>query len=228
MIADLLRWLETLDQSDVAVHIQLPPVLTPLREVLNSILHGGTNTNWHQLVAVGDALEVLVAGQVLSHPADVVTQNDGGTESNLLPGTQPVAGWSHAVDVLHAIRLELPSYPQAFLPTVQEAAMNLLWGISRLIPEEEHGQPGQAWWTSDRHHGWGDGTASFYKHLPAHGPEAHAGRDHPPWKRGQDDVGPTIAIEDDECWQSTYMNEDCEGDQQNEVLHDYPILRMLT
>ena len=39
-VGALIRWLETLDQGNVAVHVQLPPVLTPLREILDMLLRG--------------------------------------------------------------------------------------------------------------------------------------------------------------------------------------------
>ena len=99
--------------------------------------------------AVGDALEVLIADQILAHPSDVLAQclGGGGTNTPMVSSIQAIIG-------------ELPSYPSSFLPTLQEAAMNLVRGASRLIPEEQRGQPGDAvdepWWRHERHHGLGD------------------------------------------------------------------------
>ena len=133
------------------------PVLSPLREVLNAILDGSARgTVWAQLVAVGDALEVLIAGQILAHLSDVLTQNEGGTENPLMTAGDQIPPWCQAVDSIHAILGELSTYPVSFLPTIQEAAMNLVRGTSRLIPIEAHGQPGERWWHSDRHHALGD------------------------------------------------------------------------
>ena len=62
------------------MHVQLPPVLTPLREVLSEILAGtpGGPRTWAKLVAVAEALEALLKGVMLAHPADVVTLSQGG------------------------------------------------------------------------------------------------------------------------------------------------------
>ena len=53
-VAALIEWLDTLDRGSIAVHVQLPPVLTPLREILEQMLRGqpGNAATWARLVAV--------------------------------------------------------------------------------------------------------------------------------------------------------------------------------
>ena len=161
MVAAVVRWLESLLPGDITLHMQLPSILSPLREVLNAILDGSARGSiWARLVAVGDALEVLIVGETLAHPSDVLAQNSGGNENPLMAAGEQIPAWTQAVDSIHAILGELPTYPTSFLPTIQEAAMNLVRGTSRLIPAEEQGQPGteagERWWHADRHHGLGD------------------------------------------------------------------------
>eukprot|EP00439_Symbiodinium_sp_Y106_P048806 s5149_g6.t1 len=104
------------DASDVSLHLQLLPVLSPLREVLNAILDGSARGSiWAQLVEVGDALEVLIAGQILAHPSDVLAQNTGGTENPLMAAGEQIPPWSQAVDSIHAILEELATYPVSFI-----------------------------------------------------------------------------------------------------------------
>ncbi|CAE7520046.1 nipblb [Symbiodinium sp. KB8] len=109
--------------GDVAVHIQLPPVLSPLREVLNVILEGGAADAglWARLVAVGEALHDLVAGNTLAHQADVLLQANGGVESALVQHQDAIPEWYRAT----------------------EAALNLVHAISALIPEENQGGAGE-------------------------------------------------------------------------------------
>ena len=75
--------------------------------------------------------------------SDVLAQNSGGNENPLMAAGEQIPAWTQAVDSIHAILGELPTYPTSFLPTIQEAAMNLVRGTSRLIPAEEQGQPGR-------------------------------------------------------------------------------------
>ena len=51
-VAALIRCVETLATGDVNIRIQLPPVLTPLRQILDRILQGtpGDNVMWARLV----------------------------------------------------------------------------------------------------------------------------------------------------------------------------------
>ena len=80
MVADVVRWLESLLPGDITLHLQLPSILSPLREVLNAILDGSARGSiWAQLVAVGDALQVLIVG-----PSDVLAQNSAGNENPLM------------------------------------------------------------------------------------------------------------------------------------------------
>ena len=50
MVADIVRWLEILLPGDITLHLQLPSILSPLREVLNAILDGSARgvygRNW--------------------------------------------------------------------------------------------------------------------------------------------------------------------------------------
>ena len=157
----LICWFGTLEQGDVAVHIQLPPILTPLREILCDILEGrpGGPEMWAKLVAVAEALEALLTGKTLAHPADVVMLNEGGTNSTLLrEGVTPE--WYRAVETLRGLLNDVSKWPPRVLPTVQEAAMNLVRGIAARTPEEtmagrEAWQPDE-WWYKERHHGMGD------------------------------------------------------------------------
>ena len=63
-VAALICWFSTLEQGNIAAHVQLPPVLTPLREILDGILAGtpGGPQTWARLVAVAEALEALLKG----------------------------------------------------------------------------------------------------------------------------------------------------------------------
>ena len=165
-VAALLRWLETLQMGDVAVHIQLPPVLSPLREVLNVILDGGTMdaSLWARLVAVGEALCDLVSGYTLAHPADVLLQANGGVESTFVQNHDMVPEWYRAVEILRGMMREVNTWPAHMLPTMQQAALNLVHAISALIPAESRGGAGDwqpvDWWHAERHHGLGDTARS--------------------------------------------------------------------
>ncbi|CAE7341641.1 unnamed protein product [Symbiodinium microadriaticum] len=140
-VAALIAWLETLDRGNVAVHVQLPPVLTPLREILDQILRGqpGDVTMWARLVAVAEAFEALVTGNVLTHPADVVGQSQGEMESPLMCIEGTVPNWYRAVETLRALLQEVPQWPVRVLPTLQQAATNLVRGIAIATPAEERG-----------------------------------------------------------------------------------------
>ena len=125
-VGAIIRWLETLDQGDIAVHVQLPPVLTPLREILDLLLRGqpGGTTLWARLVAVADALESLIDGGILAHPSDVLAIQQGGLETALLCENVPVPEWYNAVETLRRLLGEIHRWPPHMLPTIQEAATN--------------------------------------------------------------------------------------------------------
>ena len=60
-----MDWLQTLPSDDIAVRIQMPPVITPLRGILEKVLHG--QVHWQQSapsVAVGSVIvpRSMVAG----------------------------------------------------------------------------------------------------------------------------------------------------------------------
>ncbi|CAE7616582.1 unnamed protein product, partial [Symbiodinium necroappetens] len=133
----LICWFGTLEQGDVEVHIQLPPILTPLREILCDILEGrpGGPEMWAKLVAVAEALEALLMGNTLAHPADVVMLSEGGTNSTLLR-EEVTPEWYRAVETLRGMLRDVKKWPPRVLPTVQEAAMNLVRGIAAQTPEE--------------------------------------------------------------------------------------------
>ena len=126
--------------GNVAVHVQLPPVLTPLREILDMLLRGqpGGTAEWARLVAVADALESLVSGNALAHPADVLTLHHGGTETNLLCDGGTVPQWYAAVETLRRLLHERHQWPVHVLPTIQEAAINLVRGISAITPRKRN------------------------------------------------------------------------------------------
>eukprot|EP00439_Symbiodinium_sp_Y106_P009422 s2813_g1.t1 len=154
-----MDWIATLPADDIAARVQLPPVLTPLRGVLERVLQRRTDSNdWAALVAVAEAMAALCSGSQLAHQADVVAIAAGGFDSPLLEGGQGHEEWETAVLLLRQLAGEIPNWPASRLPTVQEAAMQLVRGISSHIPEERWGQPGaeDTWWMSDRHHGLGD------------------------------------------------------------------------
>ena len=158
-IAALMDWMATLPADDIAVRVQLPPVLTPLRGILERVLRGRPDSNdLAALVAVAEAMSALCSGNQLAHQADVVAIAAGGFDSPLMEGGQGPEAWETAVLLLQQLAKKVSNWPTSRLPTVQEAAMQLVRGISSHIPEERWGQPGAAdtWWMSDRHHGLGD------------------------------------------------------------------------
>ena len=133
-VSAIIRWLETLDQGNVAVHVQLPPVLTLLREILDLLLReqpGGTSI-WARMVAVADALENLIAGNSLAHPADVLAIQEGGVDTALMCADVPVPEWYQAVETLRRLLSEVCRWPAHMLPTIQEAATNLVSESPRL------------------------------------------------------------------------------------------------
>ena len=115
-------------------------------------------------MAVADALESLVTGNTLAHPSDVLALHQGGTETHLLCDGEPVPQWYAAVETLRRLLQERHQWPVHVLPTIQEAALNLVRGISAITPEEARSGPGdwtpEAWWYMDRHHGLGDAARS--------------------------------------------------------------------
>ena len=154
-VAALMDWMSMLPTEDVAVRIQLPPVVTPLRGILERILLGATSTDdWASLVAMA----ALCTGNQLTHPADVVAINTGGIESTLVERVRGSEDWEMAIVTLQQLLGEVSNWPTARLPRVQEAAMQLVRGISRQIPEESRGMPDteEHWWMSERHHGMGN------------------------------------------------------------------------
>ncbi|CAE7832636.1 ADCY10 [Symbiodinium sp. CCMP2592] len=169
-------------------------------KVLNAILDGGAQTaNSAQLVEVGDTLEVFVAGQILSHPADVVSQSPGQTECSLMAAETATPHW------------------------LQEAAMNLVRGISRLIPEERHGLPG-----TQASGGLQNDTTAWGTYDVLQLPSRHVNGEptdlaaHPQRKRRKD---PTTVTGDEETWRSTSMSRACDRGTNNQrlaQLHDSP------
>ena len=109
-VAALIEWLETLDRGSIAVHVQLPPVLTPLREILDQMLQGqpGNAATWARLVAVADAFEALISGETLTHPSDVLGQSQGGMESPLLCTEGLAPDWYNAVETLRELLRQIP------------------------------------------------------------------------------------------------------------------------
>ena len=160
-VAALIDWFGTLEQANIAVHVQLPPILTPLREVLNEILSGnpGGTSQWAKLIAVTEALETLLMGNSLTHPANVISLDCGAGDSTLMH-TEAAPEWYRAVETLRSLLRQVRTWPPHMLPTIREAAMNLVRGIAAVTPEEVAGgetqwQP-EPWWYQDRHHGLGD------------------------------------------------------------------------
>ena len=137
-------------------------VLTPLRAVLHVILEGEhlDRSQWARLIAVGEALRDLIAGNKLAHPSDVLLQAAGGIESSLLQDDTVVPDWYRDMENLRGILRQVRSWPTNMLPTFQQAALNLVSAISALIPEEQQSGVGdwqpKDWWYLDRHHGLGD------------------------------------------------------------------------
>ena len=160
-VAALIEWFGTLEQANVAVHVQLPPILTPLREVLNEILSGNPcgTTQWAKLIAVAEALETLLSGNLLTHPANVISLDCGAGDSTLMHA-EATPEWYKAVDSLRSLLRQVRTWPPHMLPTIQEAATNLVRGIAAVTPEEVAGGEQQwkpePWWYQERHHGLGD------------------------------------------------------------------------
>ncbi|CAE7203675.1 unnamed protein product [Symbiodinium sp. KB8] len=153
-------------KGNIAVHVQLPPVLTPFREILDLLLReqpGGTAV-WARLIAVAEALASLIEGNSLAHPSDVLAIQQGNTETALVCEENPVPDWYAAVETLRRLLREVHRWPQNMLPTVQEAATNLVRGIAAATPEAEQSGPGSwrpgDWWYQERHHGLGDTARS--------------------------------------------------------------------
>ena len=142
-VAALIDWFGTLEQANVAVHVQLPPILTPLREVLNEILSGnpGGTSQWAKLIAVAEALETLLSGNSLTHPANVISLDCGAGNSTLMHA-EAVPDWYKAVETLRSLLRQVRTWPPHMLPTIQEAAMNLVRGIAAVTPEEVAGGSG--------------------------------------------------------------------------------------
>ena len=161
-VALLLQWLDTLQTGDISVHIQLPPVLTPFREVLNHILNGDAlpPEMWAKLVAVGEALQSLIEGGTLAHPADVVSQAGGAADSALMQTAAEIPQWYRTLEILRGMLNEARTWPVSVLPTMQQAALNLVSAIAAVTPEQEQSGPGDwrppDWWYTERHHGLGD------------------------------------------------------------------------
>ena len=67
-VSAIMDWLRVLPSDDIAVRIQVPPVITPLRGILEHVLYGSaTADDWASLVAVAEALEALCVGTDLVH-----------------------------------------------------------------------------------------------------------------------------------------------------------------
>ena len=66
--------------------------------------------------------------------------------------------WQMALLQLNQMNEDLEAWPLERLPKLQDAAMRLLRGMSRRIPEQYRGMPDTSpgWWEAERHHGLGD------------------------------------------------------------------------
>ncbi|CAE7762655.1 unnamed protein product [Symbiodinium sp. CCMP2592] len=162
-VAALMQWLSSLHAGNIAVRVQLPPILEPLRRVLNKIL----TEDWALLIAVAEAMEKLLTGDNLTHPANVLAVAAGSHDTNLVERPGGPATWETAILQMQEWAADLDAWPAAHLPQVQEAAMRLVRGISARVPEEKQGQPDTSgeWWRFERHHGMGD-LALFHGWTP--------------------------------------------------------------
>ncbi|CAE7686569.1 unnamed protein product [Symbiodinium necroappetens] len=198
-VAALIEWLATLDRGSIAVHVQLPPVLTPLREILDQMLQGqpGDATTWARLVAVAEAFEALISGDTLTHPADVLGQSQGGTASPLLCADGVAPEWYNAVETLRGLLQQIPHWPTRVLPTIQQEDR----GNGRLTSGGMQ-KDTMGWETR---HALQQGTAlQAPRHVAAHF-GVHEARVR------------TRAIDDDECWQSMFMATICDDGEPNYV-----------
>ncbi|CAE7226564.1 unnamed protein product [Symbiodinium sp. CCMP2592] len=167
-VAALMQWLSSLHAGNIAVRVQLPPILEPLRRVLNKILDGATTTeDWALLIAVAEAMDKLLTGDNLTHPANVLAVAAGSHDTNLVERPGGPTTWETAIIQMQEWAADLDAWPTAHLPQVQEAAMRLVRGISARVPEEKQGQPNTTgeWWRFERHHGMGD-LALFHGWTP--------------------------------------------------------------
>ena len=145
-IAAIMDWMQSLPADDISVRDQVPPIITPLRGILEHVLGGTASADaWANLVAVaGKTCATFRCGRR-------GTRGNRYTSCCTRRGIRELAICT-AADRNHGGG-NPHTWPTARLPTLQEATMRLLRGISRNIPAETLGQPdlGFCWWEADRH-----------------------------------------------------------------------------
>ena len=121
-VSAIMDWLRVLPSDDIAVRIQVPPVITPLRGILEHVLYGSaTADDWASLVAVAEALEALCVGTDLVHPADVLALERGGEDTSLIDRPGDHATWQGALLQLETLGEEAEVWPIERLPQLQDA-----------------------------------------------------------------------------------------------------------
>ena len=165
-MAQIVRWLEVVHAGNIPLHLRLPAVLTPLREILNVVLDGRADRHtWSRLIVVMNELELLLNDNRLAgdHEAVITVSEETTSGAAADHGTMPSPPqWYQDVETLRDVLARVDDLPLHVLPIVQEAVMNLLRAVTRRIPTEDRGQPGidggsaTPWWTYDRHHGLGN------------------------------------------------------------------------
>ena len=188
--------LSTMAAGNVQIHAQLPPLLTPLRDILNMILDGTmTQPSWASLEAVVDALKRVIG------PCNVHLAGDGGQTGGHAAETlqsSPSAAyhgdeaWQADLGTLRSLLGNANSWPVQAVPVLQEAAMQPVRGIARRTPEDMHEQP----LTGGMPIGimeWGTSAASQGLRRPVVGGLVDSGQAprHAPQRR---------ATADAECW----------------------------
>ncbi|CAE7709541.1 unnamed protein product, partial [Symbiodinium necroappetens] len=168
----VVTWLNTMAAGDVRIHAQLPPLLTPLREILSMILEGTvTSPAWNSLVSVTEALErvispcaIQLSGECAQSSGDRAQLSAEQVNSSSAGGQG--AAWSDDLDTLRGLLRQAETWPLDALQMFQDLAMQLVRGIARRTPPEDRGQPTRStlwdthWWESERHHGLGDAGRS--------------------------------------------------------------------
>ena len=66
------------------------------------------------------------------------------TESPLLCAEGRATEWYNAVEMLRGLLLQVPNWPASVLPTVQQAAVNLVRGIAVATPRRPRGMDARA------------------------------------------------------------------------------------
>ena len=170
-VAALLRWLGTLE-SDVAIHLQLPPALASLRAILNAILDQQVSTaTWAAMIEVGESLDKLASGGNLAHPADTPAQDAGRLNTNLVAevaSQAPEPGKADGGDPDRSAHRRGPTTTGRLAGRTGSSD-----GTEGEQIQNQHGADGgeaAMWWTLDRHHGLGDQATS--RRSPSHEQES--------------------------------------------------------